>query len=245
MDARSWTDNYISRKIPEEPDMYGLLFRLLSEETDENSILVDLGCGGEGICLFLEPKVKSIIGVDIELDCIPYSMKLQADLDKGIPLEDNSADLVLCKFVIEHLKYPMITLSEVARILKPGRPLLLCTSNIRYYPYFLNYLLSKVLPDSLRRRLVSVVSGREGEDIYTTYYKCNTPKKLERMVKEAGLEIELLQTFTDYRCVSFSRIMGFLAVQYEILINRLGLQGMKGFIFLKAKKPGGRDDPNI
>ena len=43
---------------------------------------------------------------------------MQIDLNKSLPFQDNSFDVVVMAEVLEHLPYPTITLSEINRVLK-------------------------------------------------------------------------------------------------------------------------------
>lgn len=59
------------------------------------------------------PRAKS-------LSLAAYDEILQANFDEKLPLDDQSADVVICLHVFEHLPRPHFTISEIARVLKPG-----------------------------------------------------------------------------------------------------------------------------
>ena len=54
---------------------------------------------------------------------------IQADINKPLPLKNNSFDIVIMRDVIEHLLRPYDTLLEVKRVLKPNGFLKLTTPN--------------------------------------------------------------------------------------------------------------------
>jgi ubiquinone/menaquinone biosynthesis C-methylase UbiE len=64
------------------------------------------------------------------------------DLRKGVPLPDNSVDMVYSSHVFEHIPYRDLleVISEIRRVLKPGGTLLVCVPNAGLYlrAYFKN-----------------------------------------------------------------------------------------------------------
>lgn len=97
--------------------------------------VVDYGCGPGGLALELARRVGTdgrVIGLDINADFLERTRLLAADagladrletrqLDGDrIPLDDRSADRVLCKNVLEYVPDPQQTISEFHRVLRPG-----------------------------------------------------------------------------------------------------------------------------
>lgn len=95
--------------------------------------LADLGCGRTAPLLrklLASGAVIHAIGVDLspEMGLASDSLQLvQADLNEGLPLQSASVDVVLSLAVLEHLREPVLHLTEIHRILKPGGTLLLTT----------------------------------------------------------------------------------------------------------------------
>ena len=48
----------------------------------------------------------------------------ECNLEQSIPLADDSADIIVCSHILEHLRNPHDTLGEVIRVLRPGGVLL-------------------------------------------------------------------------------------------------------------------------
>jgi len=86
--------------------------------------VVDVGAGKSPYRKFV--KCEKYIGVDIENRGGVENLIL-ADINKGIPLDDETADLVIMTEVLEHLREPKFVLGEIFRILKKGGVLLLTT----------------------------------------------------------------------------------------------------------------------
>jgi SAM-dependent methyltransferase len=79
--------------------------------------ILDLGCGPN--------KYKSdnpedeVVGLDyVKLP----GVDIVADMDDGIPLPDNSVDMVVSSFAMGHVKNFFFVMDEIFRVCKPGAP---------------------------------------------------------------------------------------------------------------------------
>lgn len=111
--------------------------------------VVDIGAGKSPYKKFI--NFQRYIGIDVE-DRQKLGAVIIADINKGVPIDSNTSDLVLLIEVLEHLKEPGYVLKEICRILKPGGKLILTTPLVwpiheapndyfRYTNYGLEYLL--------------------------------------------------------------------------------------------------------
>jgi SAM-dependent methyltransferase len=236
--ARRWTVELARHLIPAEPDVYPHFLSLVREACPPGGVVVDLGCGNEDFLAYLDVWAAELVGVDLEPpERGLYHRYLQADVQQKIPLPDGYAHVVACKFLLEHLDDVGSFLREARRILKPGGRLVLLTPNILYYPYAVNFLLSRVLPQECRMRAVSLLTGRLRGKVFPVYYRCNTPGSLKRELEAAGMVVESLESFSDYLVTAVARPLGLVAVLYERAVNRLGLRGAKGFLLAVARRP--------
>lgn len=101
--------------------------------------VVDLGAGTGLLALALAPRVKELVAVDISermlerlddaaaADGVHNIEPLVADL-RRLPLEDESATLVVSNYAFHHLDDPgkELALAEARRILRPGGRLVIC-----------------------------------------------------------------------------------------------------------------------
>jgi SAM-dependent methyltransferase len=86
---------------------------------------VDVGCGLQPYVPMLEQAASEVVGMDWTLrPQADHKPQLLADLSKGIPLADGSADTVLASHVLEHLQDPDLFLRECRRVLAPGGSLI-------------------------------------------------------------------------------------------------------------------------
>jgi SAM-dependent methyltransferase len=114
-----------------------VLFEFLDKNSPVGSKVLDVGCGSGEIARVIKEKGYLISGIDFSPIAIEIAQKQGidsqlVDLDTGIPLDDNTFDIVWAGDVIEHVFDPIFVLNEINRVLVPGGQLL-CT-----VPYDLN-----------------------------------------------------------------------------------------------------------
>jgi ubiquinone/menaquinone biosynthesis C-methylase UbiE len=124
-------------------DLMGLQVELLSLDDDDDVLDLGSGVGTLAIQLALHsksPRSLSITSVDYVRDALhraktrlaniqlPIEFQafyIDADLDllhdqQGIPLKSNSFDAVIGSLLLSYLKNPILVLTEVYRLLRPG-----------------------------------------------------------------------------------------------------------------------------
>jgi SAM-dependent methyltransferase len=102
-------------------------------------VIIDLGCGDGGWLDAIAPRYRRAIGIDIIGPQIGHQTAgangwefIQADLDLGLPLDDEIADVIRANQVIEHVREPGEFLAGARRVLRPGGLLVVTTPNVRY-----------------------------------------------------------------------------------------------------------------
>jgi len=95
------------------------------------SILLDIGCNDCAVASFLENVNVRYVGFDISKKALKKGGKRQRVLCDAchLPVKDNTADMVICTEVIEHINNPKRLISEIARISKVNSKLLISTPN--------------------------------------------------------------------------------------------------------------------
>ena len=234
--SRQWTAVLYHRYLPDKPDAYTTFLYLAESACPEGGKVIDLGCGDESYLTCLLERAGEVIGVDDRPLDGPYGRYVQADLDREIPLQAESVDLAASKFLLEHLEDPAHFMREVRAALRHGGRLVFMTPNILYYPYTANWLLSRLLTQKRRMRVVELFSGRPTDEIFPVYYRCNTPRKVRLELERAGFEVLHLDTYNDFHVSAVTRTLGALAVAYEWIVNRLGIKGAGGFIVAAARR---------
>jgi ubiquinone/menaquinone biosynthesis C-methylase UbiE len=106
-------------------------------EPNPNATLLDCGCREGDNTFVLARKVGAlqVIGLDYNLRALNLAKKrgilpVQSDLNRCIPLEDDSIDVITASDVLEHLINPGVFVSEMFRVVKSGGYIVLDTPNL-------------------------------------------------------------------------------------------------------------------
>lgn len=191
---------------------------------DENSNILDLGCGSNGI--FAIPAAKMGInsfGVDLSSNALKrlnkriekisqIKIKLyQANMVGELPFKDNIFDAVLSTGTICHIKDLDKTISEIERVTKPG--------GVVYIQSFLNKFHPSHLPYHLINRI------REFIGIEMIYYYYRTLPEIKGIFNSKNLKI-----------VKVEKSYGFLPF-YETFIYPYNILKLFDFINNKVLTP--------
>ena len=94
-----------------------------------------------------------------------------------LPYADQRFDLIVSRYVFEHLDDPRWASRELLRVLKPGGWICVMTPNKWGYVA----LASRLTPNRLHARtLRRVQPGRQDKDVFPTVYKLNRPSAVRR-----------------------------------------------------------------
>src|SRR5947209_6550104 len=183
-------------------EMYGetVLRQLQAKASD----WLDIGCGHRVLPADLEQLEdrmiaisRSVKGCDVDEEAMGHHRSIR-QLYRGditsLPFDSNSLDLVTCNMVCEHLENPETGFQEVARVLRPGGIFVVHTPNLWNYLVLTKHMVSKVIPNKLLMRFVSLMEGRAECDIYPTFYRANTINRLTELGKDAGLIVRESKT---------------------------------------------------
>ncbi len=88
--------------------------------------LIDLGCGNVPFYSLYKNLATEIICVDWPNTAHKNSyLDFECDLNKPLPIAENTFDTIIISEVLEHISNPELTWSEMARILKPDGKIIL------------------------------------------------------------------------------------------------------------------------
>jgi SAM-dependent methyltransferase len=129
------------------------------------------------------------VGMDVSVTKHLNIRKLVGGSLYDLPFADGSFDLVTCNVVMEHLGEPEKAVAEVARVLVRGGAFIVNTPNLWNYGVLANAVLSSVLPEHWRLKLVRASDSREPEDIFPVRYRANTLRQLNALFRARGLKL--------------------------------------------------------
>jgi SAM-dependent methyltransferase len=138
---------------------------------------------------------------------------------EGLPFVSESFDLIVCLWVLEHLKEPLTTMHEVQRVLRPGGHFVFVTPNLSNPVMLLNRI-GKALP-ALQRRMVPKLYGRRERDTFRVQYHANTVNSIRTLASTVGLQVAELRAVPDPTYLALNGLM----FRASVLSERLMPQG--------------------
>ena len=189
--------------------------------TPESSVL-DLGCGRGGVVELFWREVRLATGLDPDSPSLSEhrapGMPAIRGVGERLPFADESFDLIVCLWVLEHLKEPATVLGEVRRVLRPGGHFVFLTPNLRNPLLFLNRV-GRALP-ALQRRIVPRLYGRVEADTFQVQYRANTVRTLHALASASGLEVAELRVVSDPTYLALNDPMFSASVMAERVMPR-------------------------
>lgn len=175
-------------------DVNGTYDAALASVITDKSIVLDAGCSRGDPDLPSLSNAKQTVGCDADIAGLRANTlvrdRVAASLET-LPFRNEAFDVIVCKFVIEHVPSPLRVFKEFWRVLRPGGVLALLTPNRLSLFAFVSTLVPYNLKQSIKKRLF----GGHPEDTFRTYYRANTPRALGRLLRESGFtrdRIEML-----------------------------------------------------
>lgn len=188
------------------------------------SVALDVGCGRGAYAddpvavrrelRTLRGRCRRVIGIDVDpvARVNPAVDEVRLIEDGRWPVEDASADLCLCDSVVEHVEDVDAFFSECRRALKDGGVLCIRTPNV--LSYF--GLMVKLIPRRHHTAVVRKVQDRrEAEDVFPTWYRCNTKRKMAQMLRRHGFDGVVSGYEAEPMYLSFSRFLYWLGVLHQ------------------------------
>ena len=156
---------------------------------------LDLGCGHALLPAWRAQEEKRLvdgcnmlIGLDYDLPSLKahpnIHRRVRGDIGT-LPFVDDSFDLVTANMVVEHLASPETQFKEVHRVLSPGGMFIFHTPNALSH----GVISARIVPDSLKRRIVYLLDGRPTVDVFKAYYRANTRKSITEIAQSSGFEV--------------------------------------------------------
>ena len=180
--------------------------------------VLDFGAGRGAVAKRFPPLDNFVVGADVD-----RQLRQNPTLDARVvfdgarlPFKDGAFGLCLMRWVVEHLPDPAATFAEVRRVLRPGGRLVILTSNLWFFAYFV----ASLIPNRAHPTIVKALFGRAETDTFPTRYRANTRARLRRVLTGAGFrERALLGYQRGAGYLDFSLPTLLLGAAYDRFVN--------------------------
>jgi len=173
-----WARNIISRFDPSFQPRWEVFDTFVGELTDPSKRCLNIGSGVHEDPEF-NFKFRLNLDVDILYPAVAAQRQIpfvQSDL-YSLPFRDESFDIVLLRFVVEHLENPQRAFQEIGRVLTGEGKVLIITTNLKS-PFI---WLAKLLPFGLRKFIMKYIYGVADEDVFPTYHRLNSRRRVKKL----------------------------------------------------------------
>ena len=237
------TLRYIKKHYPEYEMAFFYYEKLISRYFnhsnnvfDKKIFLLDAGCGWKNreVSKYLNDNIQAI-GVDIDNDAlknnITYENLILCNLEY-MPFKEKTFDLITNICVLEHIEHPTKVFGEFHRITKErGNLIFLLPNLINPLMFF-----GKITPTKLHKKFMSRLLGRDEEDIFPTFFSCNTENTLEILASKFGFRRKYLIKCGDFSIFIFSRFLIHCWIIFDNLTNIGVLKRFKMLIIVNYEK---------
>jgi ubiquinone/menaquinone biosynthesis C-methylase UbiE len=201
--------------------------------------VIDVGGGRR--CVYhhaLRPEI-TLVATDVSVDELvlnPHADEtVVADLSEGLPLEADSADLVVSRAVLEHVADVRAAARHMYHVTKPGGR----TMNLMPARFSLFGVAARLLPFRPLIELLHRVAPETVDQVeFDVYYDQGTPDRMERAFRDAGFDdvsVQVTWAQPDYFTHFYPVFL--LYAGYEALVRRLGIRRLASYMVVRARKP--------
>jgi ubiquinone/menaquinone biosynthesis C-methylase UbiE len=192
------------------------------------------GAGTQAVCS-LRGQCRHHVGIDLDPRVLGNPQLDEAHVADAaqLPFPDERFDLVFHRFVAEHLDDPVRAFTEAMRVLRPGGAVVFATPNQYYYPMIVARMTPTWLHAFLVRRLGS---GRVSDDVFPTFYRINSARRIRRCAAHIGAQVEILRIGTPPGYLRRSLPLFLIGVLYERTLERL-IPALRAGLWVRMTKP--------
>jgi ubiquinone/menaquinone biosynthesis C-methylase UbiE len=217
MDNSVWSEEILKRIDPSFRHRWVVYYDLLDQLLTPDTTWIDCGCGDNGIVSEYGARAKEATGVDMIDHDASVKNYIKADI-KRLPFPSGYADLVTLRFVVEHFESSEPYLDEIYRVLKPGGRLVILTTNALSPLIFIPRI---ILPYPLKNFILSTVFKVSETDIFPTYHKLNTAKKINAFSDKFTVEkLDYISDMNYQRKPVFLALMAFHLVTAPVSLRK-------------------------
>ena len=221
---------------------------VLGEYAKAGARWLDVGCGHHILPEWrgdseqqLVARCAVVVGVDADTQALSkhrsIHMRAAAKLP-DLPFRPDSFDLVTANMVVEHLATPAADFASMARILAPGGYLILHTPNALGHAT----IGARLVPEPFKKRLVHLLDGRVADDVYPTFYRANTPRRIRACASAVRLEVERIALIGSDAVTALVPPLAMLELLWIRLVSLRALAPFRSNMIAILRKPDAGED---
>ena len=175
------------RLKPEWKDSLVLYREIIDECTRADMRILDIGCRHADLLRPVYSKTKYTYGLDVDKNALDRNAvigKKAVGTADSLPFLDNTFDVVVSSWVLEHLDNPRRVFREIYRVLKPGGKVIFVTPNSWNYNVWMIRVIPNAFHDFFTRRLYN----RQEYDTYPVRYKINSIRAIDKTLSAVGFK---------------------------------------------------------
>lgn len=218
-------------------DSVSIYKKLVRENINENTTVLEAGVGFSDMFAQEYELAQRVIGVDVNKDYLAWNKTLDekhvAPLENMSMIDNNSVDLVISSWVLEHVEDAEQVFAEINRVLKPGGKFIFLTPNAWKYVVIGNQLINDKIRNFLARRLTAELTV----DPMPAFYKANTVNKITKLAGQNALQKEELILNGDPTYMAFNKVFFWIGILIELILFLPLIRNTKVHIIGVFKKP--------
>lgn len=200
--------------------------------------ILDVGAGrNPSIPPDMRPPNSRYIGLDLsrsELDLAPtgwYDDSVAADVTEHVPALENSCDLAVSYFVLEHVADLSRTFDNIHSYLVPGGRLVTIFSGA--FSFF--GLANRILPQGVSSLALRKLLKRPTESVFPAHYNRCWASAIERSL-EGWSAVEVYPLWYGATYLTFSRALQSIYVGYEEWARLAGHRNLAPYYLVSAAR---------
>jgi ubiquinone/menaquinone biosynthesis C-methylase UbiE len=206
----------------------------------DGALALDLGGGRRSVYAHAVDSSRGVRIVAVDLSAEELEMNndvsdfLVADVAEGLPLPDQSAELILSRALLEHVDGVPAAVGHMARVLRPGGV------SLHLVPcrYSLFGMAARILPFEPLLRLVHAVRpATRGQVEFDVHYDHCYPEALEKLFRDSGfqrVDVHLCWGQPGYFEEVFPLFV--LHAAYARTLERLDLRRLAAYVVIRAER---------
>jgi len=202
MTNKEWSEKILKSLVPSFRHRWEVYEDYLRENLNNTVKWLYLGCGNNADVEEKRDMVRFACGIDIYKNEHLFAKPFVISDITNLPIKANSVDVISLRFVVEHISDPQKLFGELLhKILRPNGIVVIITTNIWSPVIFL----PKILPYSLRKKLMEKLFNVEDDEIFLTYHRFNSFYKVKLKANKFNLkDLEFIQDLNTNNRMIFS-----------------------------------------